>query len=211
MAEAGPSSAQKEPTQTAQFTYTEEEQENILADKDINIRDPILPIFDLYKITQNILKHGTQGIDPLNICRSRLINIVVPQVPHYPEMVQWCAQGYLPGKRVIMSKDATRVIISITPESIASMLSFPQEVATREWDEEQMQSLYVGQPTEIKEKLLIDNLQEKKLIAGPPYPIESFTATAIMAFTMISQVLGMASTFTVTETHLGALLFLSCP
>ena len=45
-----------------------------------------------------------------------------------------------------MSKDATRTVISITPESIAFMLSFPQEVATKEWDEEKMKSLYVGQP-----------------------------------------------------------------
>ena len=58
MAEAGPSSAQLEPTQMAQPTLTEEEQENILADKDVNVRDPILPILDLHKIMQSILKHG---------------------------------------------------------------------------------------------------------------------------------------------------------
>lgn len=52
-------------------------------------------------------------------------------------------------------------------------------------------------------------LKEKKLIAGPPYPIESFTAAAIVAISMISQVLGLASAFSVTESHLGALLFLS--
>ena len=78
MAEAGPSSAQQDPAQMAQLTYTEEEQESILSDKDINIRDPILPVFDLYKTIQSVLEHKTQGVDPLNICRSRLINVVVP-------------------------------------------------------------------------------------------------------------------------------------
>ena len=55
----------------------------------------------------------------------------------------------------------------------------------------------------------MDNLKEKKLIKGPPYPIESFTAAAIMALSMISQALGLTSALSVTEAHLGALLFLS--
>ena len=168
MAEVGSSSAQQEPPQIAQFEYTEEEQESILVDKDVNVRDLIIPVFDLHKIMQHILKHGAQGIDSLNIYKSRLVNAVVPQVPNYPEVVQWCAQGYLPDRKIIMSKDATRTVISITLESIASMLSFPQEVATREWDEEKMKSLYISQPTEVKEKLLVDILKEKKLIAGSP-------------------------------------------
>ena len=138
MAEAGSSSAQQDPAQVAQLTYTEEEQEGILSDKDINVRDPIIPIFDLYKAIQNVLKHNTQGVDHLNICQSRLINAVVPPVLNYLEIVKWCAKGYLSDKRVIMSTDATRAIISITPEVIASMLYFPQGVTTREWDEEQM-------------------------------------------------------------------------
>lgn len=84
MAEGGPSSAQQEPAQMPQLSYTEEEEENILADKDINIRDLILPIFDLYKAMQNVLNQNAQVVDHLNICQSRLINAVVPQVPNLP-------------------------------------------------------------------------------------------------------------------------------
>ena len=182
-----------------------------MADKDINVRDPILPVFKLHRVTKNLLKCGAEGVDHLNICKSRLINAVVPQVHNYLEVVQWCAQGYLSDKIIIMSKDATKTIISITQDSIAHMLSFPQEVATREWDEEKMKSFYDGQTAETKEKILMDNLKEKKLIVGPPYPIESFTAAAIMAFSMISQTLGLPSTMSVTEAHLGALLFISSP
>ena len=87
-------------------------------------------------VTQNLLKCYAEEVDSLGICKSRLVNLVLPQVSHFPELVHWCAQGYLSDKRVIMSKDATKTVISITPEFIASMLSFPQEVATREWDEE---------------------------------------------------------------------------
>ena len=58
MAEAGSSSAQQDPPQLPQFDYTEEEQESILADKDVNVRDPILPVFELHRITQNLLKRG---------------------------------------------------------------------------------------------------------------------------------------------------------
>jgi len=124
MAEAGPS-AQQDLPQLQQFEYTEEEKESILADKDINVRDPILPVFDLHMVTQNLLKRYAEGVDSLGICKSRLVNAVLPQVSNFPEIVQWCAQGYLSDRRAIVSKDATRTVISITPESIASMLSFP--------------------------------------------------------------------------------------
>ena len=208
MTEAGPS-AQQELPHLSQFEYTEEEQEGILADKDINVRDPILPVFDLHMVSQNLSKRYAEGVDSLGVCKSRLVNAVLPQVSHFPELVHWCAQGYLSDKRVIMSKDATRTVISITPESIASMLSFPQEVATREWDRHKMKSFYEGQTSEVKEKLLMDISKEKKLIGDPPYPIDNFTALAIIALSMISQTLGLASAMTITEVHLGAFLFVS--
>ena len=209
MEEADTSSAQQDLPHLPQFEYTEEEQESIMADEDIFVRDPILPVFDLYKVIDAMRKTGKEGLDPLNVYKSRLANAVVPQVPNYPEIVQWCAQGYLPEKRFIMSKDATRVIIKITPEAISAMLSFPQEVATREWSEDKLKLLYRSQSTENKEKWLLENLKEKKLIEGPPYPVENFTAIAIVAFSMISQALGLESALTVTKVHLGALIFLS--
>lgn len=160
---------------------------------------------------QTVLKHNTEGVDHLNIFQSRLINAMVPQVPNYPEIVEWCAQGYLPEEKVVMSRDTSRVVISITPEAIEYMLSFPQGVASKEWNEDSLQSLYQGQTPEIKQQLILDNLKDKMLIVGPPYPIKSFTATAIMALSMLSQALGLTSALLVTEAHLGALLFLSHP
>lgn len=115
-----------------------------MADKDINVRDPILPVFDLHLAVKNILEQTTQGVDLMNICQSRLVSVVVPQVPNFLEMVGWCAKGYLPDKKVIMSSDATRFVISITPESIASMLLFPKEATTAEWEEEKMKTLYLA-------------------------------------------------------------------
>lgn len=84
MAEPGSSSTQQDPPQMPQFEYTEEEQERILEDKDVNIRDPILPVFDLQKVMERILKRGKDGFDPLNIYKSRLVNALVPQVLNYP-------------------------------------------------------------------------------------------------------------------------------
>ena len=72
-----------------------------------------------------------------------------------------------------------------------------------------MKLLYRSQSTENKEKLLLENLKEKRLTEGPPYPIEGLTATAIVAFSMISQALGLESSISVTEVHLGARIFLS--
>ena len=74
---------------------TLEEQEDILGDKDINVRDPILLIFDMYKAMSSILRNKEKGSDHLKIYQSGLINAVVPQVPNYPEIVWWCAHGYL--------------------------------------------------------------------------------------------------------------------
>ena len=96
MEEAGPSTAQQDLPHLSQFEYTEEEQESILADQDIFVRDPIIPVFNLYKVIDATMKTGERGFDPLNIYKSRLVNAVVPQVPNYPEVVHWCAQGYLP-------------------------------------------------------------------------------------------------------------------
>ena len=70
MEEAGPSSAQQDLPHLLQFDYTEEEQESILADKDIYVRDPILPVFDLHKVIEKMLKSGKGGFDPLNIYKS---------------------------------------------------------------------------------------------------------------------------------------------
>ena len=91
MAETGPSLAQQELPHLPQFEYTEEERESILADKDINVRDPILPIFELHRVTKSLLNCGAEGVDHLSICKSRLINAVVPQVHNFPGVVQWCA------------------------------------------------------------------------------------------------------------------------
>lgn len=71
-----------------------------------------------------------------------------------------------------------------------------------------MQSLYSTQAPKVQQQLLMEILKEKKLIEGPPYPIESFTAATIMPFTMITQVLRLTSALSVTEAHQGALLFL---
>lgn len=208
MAETGSSSAQQKLPQVLGSAHTREELEDLLADKDINVRDPILLVFDLHLAIKNVLEQSAQGSDLMNICQSRLVGAVVPQVPKFPEMVEWCAKGYLSDKEVIMSSDATRVVISITPESIASMLRFPQEATMAEWDEEQMRALYLAQTTEAQQQFLMGILKEKKLIVGSPYPIDSFTSAAIMTISMITQVLGLSSAFSATETHLGALLFL---
>lgn len=203
------SSAQKKLPQVLGSAPAQEDSEEILADKDINVRDPLIPVCDLHLAVKNVLELSAKGLDIMNICQSRLVSAVVPQVHNFPEMVEWCAKGYLSEKKAIMSSDATRVVISITPESIASMLRFPQEAPTTEWDEDKMRALYLAQTSEAQQKFLMSVLNEKKLIAGPPYPIESFTAAAIMTMSMIAQVLGLATAFSVTESHLGALLFLS--
>ena len=87
MAETGSSSAQQTPPQKLESAHTQEDREGILVDKDINVKDPILSVFDLHLVVKNILEQTAQGVDLMNICQSRLVSAVVPQVSNFPEMV----------------------------------------------------------------------------------------------------------------------------
>lgn len=145
MSGVGSSSTQKSIPQVLLPVKTQEDPEEILADKDINVRDLILPVSDLHRAVKNVLELSAKGPDLMNICQSRLVSAVVPQVPHFPEVVEWCSKNYLSDKRVVMSSDATRVVIKTTPEAITSMVRFPQEETTVDWDEEKMRTLYLVQ------------------------------------------------------------------
>ena len=46
------------------------------------------------------------------------------------------------------------------------------------------------------------------MMPNPPYPIEFFTASAMVAFSMISQVLGLETTLVIRDIHLEALFYL---
>ena len=209
MSETGSSSGQKELPQILAPTPIQQNPEELLDDKDMNVRDPLIPVCDLHLAIKNVLELSEKGPDIMNICQSRLVSAVVPQVHNFPEVVEWCAKGYLSERKAVVSSDGTRVVISITPEAIASMLRFPQEAPTTEWEEDKMAALYLVQTPEARQEFLMSILNEKELLATPPYPIQNFTAAAIMTMSMIAQVLGLDTAFLVTESHLGALLFLS--
>ena len=89
MSGAGSSSTQKSIPQVLLPVKTQEDPEEILADKDTNVRDPILPVSNLHRAVKNVLEQSAKGPDIMNIFQSRLISIVVPQVPHFPEVVEW--------------------------------------------------------------------------------------------------------------------------
>ena len=89
MSEARPSLAQPETTEQPQDVQQEvidvkpvltpEEQEDILGDKDLNVRDLILLIFDMHEAKSSILKKKVErGFDHLKICQLGLVNVVVP-------------------------------------------------------------------------------------------------------------------------------------
>ena len=106
---------------------TPEERGKLLGDSHVMIRDPILPVHDMQEACKVVIRNKVENnADHLKICQSALVHVVVPQVLHFPEMVEWCAQSYLPERKAILSRDGTREVISITPDSIASMLRFPE-------------------------------------------------------------------------------------
>ena len=78
MSGAGSSSAQKKLPQILGSAPAQEDPEEILADKDINIRDPLIPVCDLHLAVKNVLELSAKGPDLMNICQSRLVSAVVP-------------------------------------------------------------------------------------------------------------------------------------
>ncbi len=75
-----PKELQVVPKTTAEdrLTVTQENQEEILADKDINVRDALLPVFGMYEAIQLVWRKKQKGVDHLRICESNLIRAIVP-------------------------------------------------------------------------------------------------------------------------------------
>ena len=104
--------------------------------RDLNVRDPILLLYDMNEAKTSLIRNKVEReAGCLKIWESGLVHVAVPQVLHFPEIVEWCALAYISERREVMSKDATREVISITPESIAKMFSFPLEATSISWNE----------------------------------------------------------------------------
>ena len=103
----------------------------------MHIRDPILKIYDMQEAYKTVTRNKVErNADHLKIFQSGLVHAAIPQVLHFPEMVEWCAENYELERRAVLSKDKTREIISISQDSIASMLRFPEGPASIVYNEE---------------------------------------------------------------------------
>ena len=220
MAEPGPSSGQvaaeeqpgvaPEQQQTTQkVILTPEEKNKIFGDSHMQLVDPTLKVIDMQEAQRTVIRNKLErNADHLKIFQSGLVHAVVPQVLHFPEMVIWCAENYEPERRAVLSEDKTREIISISAESISSMLRFPEELAPEVFNEEAISQFRDTKTTEAMYNFLVDHLQDKTLMVNLPCSVDSFNATTMVAFSMISQVLGLETALTIGDTHLEALYLL---
>jgi hypothetical protein len=113
------------------------------------IVDPTVKIHDMQEAQKMVIRNKLErNADHLKIYQSGLVHAVVPQVLPFPEMVVWCVENYEPERRAVLSKDKTREIISISAESIGSMLRFPEGPASDVYNEESISQFRDTKTTE---------------------------------------------------------------
>jgi hypothetical protein len=88
---------------------------------------------------------------------------IIPQTYYFPKFVSWCAKNYLSEKRVMVSENGS-IIFYINVESITKMLSLPQNLNSKTWN--QLKALGVNDHT----SLIMDAtkvLTKKNLVQQP--------------------------------------------
>lgn len=89
--------------------------ETAFYDRDVDIHDPILSTHSMYEEIRIVLESVSTSGDILNLFHSNLVKATVPQTYNFPEMVQWCAEHYFPGKRIMIASKNKKLICSISP------------------------------------------------------------------------------------------------
>ena len=208
-AEEQPGVAPQQEQVSQELILPPEERDKILEDSHLMIADPSVKIFDMQEAQKTVIRSKVErAADHLKIYQSGLVDAVVPQVLPFPELVAWCAENYEPERRAVLSKDKTREVISISTEAIASMLRFPEGSCPNVYNEEKISQFRNTKTTEQMHNFLVERLQDKTMIPSQPYSVDCFTPTSMMAFSMISQVLGLETALIIKDIHFEALFYL---
>ena len=67
----------------------------------------------------------SEGIDVLNVWKSFMYYFSVKQTLYYPKFVEVCVNNYSPTERVIMNKNATRILFQVNANVIHEFLNVP--------------------------------------------------------------------------------------
>ena len=96
--------------------------QEILIDHQWEISDPILTCSSQDALPLQFFSYLDEFANRFHIWDFGLPLAIVPQVLHYPELVEWCTEQYSPENRSILTYETNQIFLTITKEDIIKTL-----------------------------------------------------------------------------------------
>ena len=96
--------------------------QEILIDHQWEISDPILACISKDALPLQFFSYPDEFAKRFHVLDSSLPLAIVPQVHHYLELVEWCAECYSPKNRSILTYETNQIFLTITKEDIIKTL-----------------------------------------------------------------------------------------
>ena len=93
-----------------------------MIDHQWEISDPILACSSQDALPLQFYSYPDEFANSFHIWDSALPLAIVPQVHHYPELVEWCVEHYSPENRSILTYETIQIFLTITKEDIIKTL-----------------------------------------------------------------------------------------
>ena len=140
---------------------------------------------------------------------------IVPQVYHYPELVEWCAERYSSENQSILTYESNQIFLTISKEDIIKTLGL-QDANLNERNivalSEQILVHKFSSYSPSKQLDFVQSLQRPDYILSTlNFPIKSYTchATVINILSMYTQVFGQVHDHMLIEAFVVFLMFLA--
>ena len=97
-------------------------EQEILIDQQWEISDPILSCSYQDTLPLQFFSYPDEFANHFNILAFVLPLCIVPQVHHYPKLVEWCIERYSSETRSILTYETNQIFLTITKEDIIKTL-----------------------------------------------------------------------------------------
>ena len=92
--------------------------QEILIDHQWEISNPILACSSQDALPLQCFSYPDEFANCFHVWDSALPLAIIPQVHHYPELVEWCAERYSSENRSILTYETNQIFLTITKEDI---------------------------------------------------------------------------------------------
>ena len=96
--------------------------QEILIDHQWEISNPILAYTSQDALPLQFVSYPDEFANCFHTWDSTLPLAIVPQVHHYPELVEWCVERYSPKNRSILTYETNQIFLTITKKDIIKTL-----------------------------------------------------------------------------------------